>query len=168
MDERYPIGRFDVPEEVDGAKLTAWLYEMEALPRLLNQTVMHLEDDQLQKTYREGSWTVKQVVHHIADSHMNSYIRMKLAVTENNPTVSTYEEQLWAELADYTLPVEVSLQLIASLHQRWLHFLRSLTKEQLQKKFVYLNGEAIQVKQAIGLYAWHGNHHLAHIKQAIS
>lgn len=118
MDERYPIGRFDVPEEVDGAKLTAWLYEMEALPRLLNQTVMHLEDDQLQKTYREGSWTVKQVVHHIADSHMNSYIRMKLAVTENNPTVSTYEEQLWAELADYTLPVEVSLQLIASLHQR--------------------------------------------------
>lgn len=168
MDLRYPIGRFEMPEQMTGAHLVAWIHEIEALPRLLNQLVKDLTEEQLEKTYRPDGWTVRQVIHHIADSHMNSFIRMKLALTEEEPTINTYEEKNWAQLQDSTLPPASSLQIIAGLHPRWVHLLKALDDEQLQKVFVYPNGKKISIEKAVGLYAWHGNHHIAHIKQALN
>lgn len=168
MDLRYPIGHFEIPKIVAENQRLLWLEDIESLPRRLNQIAKGLTEKQLSSTYREGGWTVRQIIHHLADSHLNSYMRMKLAVTENIPVIKTYDEEQWAEQADYTMSVDVSLQLIAGLHARWIYFLRHLNEAQYHRKFQYPDGQIIQLDQAIGLYAWHGNHHLRHIEIAIN
>lgn len=161
MDLRYPIGPFTYEEGRDC--IEKWIKEIEELPTLLRAASGDLNDAQLDTPYRPGGWTVRQVVHHVADSHMNSYIRFKLALTEENPTIKPYMEEKWVELPDSRLPVEISLTLLESLHTRWVHLLRSLHATDLEKSFYHPDTGATKLKVAISLYAWHGKHHTAHI-----
>ena len=161
---KYPIGQFNWAEDVPLDQIGVLLVQLEALPRLLANAVKDLTSEQLDSSYRPGGWTIRQVVHHIADAHMNAYIRFKLALTEENPIIKPFEEALWAELADSkTLSVDVSLKLIDAIHTRWVILIKSLSLEQLAKCFRHPEAGDLSLKKALGLYAWHGNHHLAHI-----
>ncbi|EGW40238.1 YfiT family bacillithiol transferase [Desulfosporosinus sp. OT] len=161
---RYPIGQFNIAEDVSLDQIENLINQIEALPQLLVDSVRDLTKEQLDSSYRPGGWTIRQVVHHIADSHMNGYIRFKLALTEDNPTIKPFNEVLWAELEDArTLSVDVSLKLIETLHERWSVLLRSLSTNELNRQFRHPEAGDLSLKKAIGLYAWHGNHHLAHI-----
>lgn len=162
---RYPIGQLDSAGEVTEAQLARFISDIESLPDRLRQAVAGLSAAQLDGTYRPGGWTARQLVHHIADSHINGYTRIKLALTEECPTVKTLAEEGWAELADgRELPVEVSLQLIEALHRRWAYLLRSLGPDELVREFRHPENGVMTVSQAIRVYAWHGNHHLGHIR----
>lgn len=163
MYEKYPIGTFQFEGEINQTVINNWIKEIEDLPQRLHETVIELNDKELDTPYREGGWSVRQVVHHIADSHMNAYVRMKLALTEEKPTIKPYDEGKWAELIDYSLPVEISLKLLESLHQRWVYLLRNLNQEELARTFIHPDLGEVSVRKNIGLYAWHGKHHLAHI-----
>jgi len=161
---KYPIGRYQLEEIIDKDSINNWIKEIESLPEKLIAAVRGLNKEQLQTPYRPEGWTVQQVVHHIADSHMNSYIRFKLALTENKPIVKPYDQKLWAELADTKLvDVKVSLDLIKSLHIRWTTLLYQLTEEELEKEYLHPESGMKNLKETICHYAWHGNHHLAHI-----
>ncbi|RFU66214.1 YfiT family bacillithiol transferase [Bacillus sp. V59.32b] len=163
MDLRYPIGEFNHRGSITLESINEWIKEIEIAPEDVKEAVKGLEDDQLDTPYRPNGWTVRQVVHHLADSHMNAYIRFKLALTENNPTIKPYQESEWAELPDSELPVEVSIMLLEALHTRWVTLLRSLTSTQLEQTFQHPDSGIVQVGYNIGLYAWHGRHHIAHI-----
>lgn len=167
MNERYPIGEFACAEKISTEDVQLWINEIRTLPKRLKEVVEPLNDAALESTYREGSWTIRQVVQHIADSHMNSYIRFKLALTEENPIIKPYFEEKWAELPHSTLPITVSLQMIESLHASWVHLLESLTDEQLKRTFYHPDTGIVSLEKNIGIYAWHGNHHLAQIKNAL-
>lgn len=161
---RYPIGQFSMPEDVGVDQIEDLIIQIENLPQLLANSIRDLSIEQLDSSYRPGGWTIRQVVHHIADSHMNGYIRVKLALTEDIPIIKPYNEALWAELEDSrTLPVDVSLKLVETLHFRWATLLRSLSPTELKCQFRHPESGDLSLKKAIGLYAWHGNHHLAHI-----
>lgn len=163
-DLRYPIGTFEWGKEVSNDQLQAWIQEMEDLPVQLRLAVKGLSTEQLDTPYRPEGWTIRQVVHHLADSHMNGYIRFKLALTEEQPAIKAYEEALWAELADsVTLPVEVSLSLLDALHLRWTTLLRSLQTDDFGKTYLHPVNGGLSLREATGLYSWHGRHHLAHI-----
>jgi DinB superfamily len=164
MDERYPIGKFKLEEEVTPELIASWIEEIEALPKEVREAVENRDDDLLDTPYRAGGWTVRQVVHHLADSHMNAFIRIKLALTEEKPVVKTYEEAEWAMLPDYNMPVEVSLQILEALHARWVLVLRGLSPQVLEKTYIHPESGEIPVAINIGIYAWHGRHHLAHIR----
>ncbi|MGZ9819684.1 YfiT family bacillithiol transferase [Peribacillus simplex] len=138
------------------------------LPSRLSTLTVSLDELKLSKTYRENNWNVRQLIHHIVDSHLNGYMRMKLALTKENPVVKTYEESEWAKLTDYDLPVKVSLQLLESLHERWTYLLENLTAPQLQLTYQYPDGSKMRIEQSIALYAWHGNHHFAHMQLALN
>jgi hypothetical protein len=163
---RYPIGRFTFPESPREDDANQWIAEIEALPTQLDKIVKPLDDDQLSSRYREGGWTVRQVVHHLFDSHVNSYMRFKLALTEDTPAIKPYFEDRWAELPDSRLtPVQVSLDLLTNLHKRWIVLLKALSWQDLQKEFYHPeNKRNVKLVQNLALYAWHGKHHLAHIK----
>lgn len=162
---RYPIGKFDKNQEITAAEVEGFVNDIANLPAQMRQVVQGLTNDQLDTPYRPGGWTARQVVHHVADSHMNSYIRFKLALTEEAPTIKPYLEDRWAELADSkTEPVEVSLVLLEALHQRWVALLKSLTSTDWQRTFNHPESGRTPLAKAAGLYAWHGKHHLAHIK----
>ncbi|MEJ2054943.1 MAG: bacillithiol transferase BstA [Calditrichaceae bacterium] len=163
---RYPIGRFTFPESPREDDANQWIAEIEALPTQLDKIVKPLDDDQLSSRYREGGWTVRQVVHHLFDSHVNSYMRFKLALTEDTPALKPYFEDRWAELPDSRLtPVQVSLDLLTNLHKRWIVLLKALSWQDLQKEFYHPeNKRNVKLVQNLALYAWHGKHHLAHIK----
>jgi uncharacterized damage-inducible protein DinB len=165
MDHRYPIGRYHWDKEITEVDRQKWIAEIAALPERLQAAVTGLSDEQLDTPYRKGGWTIRQVVHHLADSHMNSLIRFKLALTENNPTIRPYYEDRWAELSDSrTLPVEPSLMLLTGLHSRWTTLLLSLSPDDYARTFYHPESEkSIRLDYNLGLYAWHGNHHLAHI-----
>jgi uncharacterized damage-inducible protein DinB len=164
-DLRYPVGRFQPPTEVTGASRAALIQEIEEFPGLLEETVAGLNDEQLDTPYRPGGWTVRQVVHHLADSHLNSYQRYRLALTEDAPLISAYKEAAWAELPDAKkLPVDISLALIASLHARWVFLVRSLTDEQFARTFKHPERGEARLDNTLALYAWHGRHHAAHIR----
>lgn len=163
MDLRYPIGKFNVNGKVTTEIIEQWIKEMEELPTRLTEAVEGLNDVQLDTPYRSEGWTIRQVVHHIADSHLNSYTRFKLAITECNPTIKLYEEAKWAELPDTNLPVEISLQLIDALHKRWVYLLRSMISEDIEKTFYHPEFGDMKLSVNIGIYAWHGRHHVAHI-----
>lgn len=163
MDPRYPIGKFQFDGEITNQVSKSWINEIEELPGLLRDAVKDLNHEQLDTPYRSGGWTVRQVIHHLADSHMNAYVRFKLALTEENPVIKTYDEGLWAELLDYELPISISLTLLETLHIRLVKLLRSLNPEQLEKTFLHPELGQVSVGKNIGLYAWHGRHHLAHI-----
>lgn len=161
---RYPIGPYTPPEPITPEHVIAWIEEIRTLPARLEAAGIGLQDPDLDTPYRPGGWTIRQVVHHVADSHMNSYIRFKLALTEDNPVIKPYHEDRWAELPDSGGPVVHSLSIIHALHRKWVRLLRGLTEEQLARTFHHPEaGRDYRLDYAIGLYAWHGNHHLAHI-----
>lgn len=162
---KYPIGPFQKPAEFTTSALTACIADIESFPRRLKDAVATLSDAQLDTPYRDGGWTVRQVVHHCADSHMNSLVRFKLALTENVPTIKPYFEERWAELADgKSFAIGPSLLLLEGLHARWTELLRSLSESDLKREFLHPeHGRTLRLDETIGLYAWHCNHHLAHI-----
>lgn len=162
-DPRYPIGKFR-RAETNSADHIAAIATLAALPENLRSSVDGLSSAQLETPYREGGWTVRQLVHHIADSHMNAYIRIRLALTEDWPAIKPYDEKLWAELHDArTAPIDLSLDLLAALHSRWVLLLRSLTEDQWQRGYTHpVNGRQ-SIADAIAVYDWHSRHHVAHI-----
>lgn len=161
---KYPIGKFHISEIIDRAVIDKWLKEIDALPLKLRDAVKGLNAKQLNTPYRPEGWTVRQVIHHLADSHMNAYIRFKLALTEEKPLIKPYDEKLWAELPDTnSVSIDVSLDLITALHSRWTGLLKQLREEDLNKEFLHPESGIKNLKETIGHYAWHGNHHLAHI-----
>ncbi len=163
-DSRYPIGKFAFEGTVDTVQRDEWLSEIASQPSKLREVVAGLTDAQLDTPYREGGWTVRQVVHHVPDSHMNAYLRFKLALTEDNPTIKPYLEGAWATLADSKLPVEVSLRLLESVHERWVVILKHMTEADFEKTYFHPESQkTFALGKVLGLYAWHGNHHTAHI-----
>lgn len=165
MDPRYPLGKFEFPAGgVEIAKRTQAIDEIAALPGQIAAAVAGWNDRQLDTPYREGGWTVRQVVHHLADSHMNSYVRYHLALTEDEPTIKPYAEARWAELSDgKSAPVEVSLTLLDALHRRWVMLLRAMTDADFARSFRHPERGVSRLDVTTLLYAWHGKHHLAHI-----
>lgn len=163
-DLRYPIGQFESVTSLTPAQRRECIEAIAAVPARLGSAVANLSSAQLDTPYRPGGWTVRQLVHHIADSHMNAFTRFKLALTEDEPTIKTYEESLWAELADTkTPPIEISLALLENLHKRWVILLRSLAPEQFPRKFRHPAWGVGTVDFLLAQYAWHGKHHVAHI-----
>lgn len=163
-DLRYPIGRFAADPDVTEEKRRRWIGEIADAPDRLRAAVDRLSAEQLDTPYRPGGWTVRQVVHHLPDSHLDAYLRFKLALTEAEPTVKTYDEAAWAELADgQTAPVEVSLALLESLHRRWVLVLRSLSPLDFARTFRHPEGRTVTLNCHLHQYAWHGRHHVAHI-----
>ncbi len=164
---KYPIGTFEKPTVITRAILTQWISEISSFPARLINEVTHLTDDQLNTPYRPDGWTIRQVVHHCADSHMNALIRLKLTLTEDRPTIKPYFEERWAELADTkNMPIEPALKMIEGLHERWVALLNTLAEEQYGRIFIHPeHGREFSVDENIGIYAWHCNHHLAHITE---
>lgn len=161
---RYPIGRFQERARLSAEERNALIESIARLPADVRTAVAGLSAEQLDTPYRPGGWTVRQVVHHIPDSHLNSYLRFKLTVTEEEPTIKPYDEAAWAELFDArTADVEISLTLLEALHRRWTVFLRSLTTEQFARTFHHPELGRVTLDGSVQLYAWHGQHHLAHI-----
>jgi hypothetical protein len=163
---RYPIGRYRAPETIGAAARESWIEEIEALPRNLRRAVEGFSDAQLDTPYRPGGWTVRQVVHHYADSHLNSYSRFRWAATEEMTTVKTYDESAWAELADAkTAPVELSLALLEPLHARWVLLLRSFGDAEFRRKMKHPEWGEVSLEWLLGQYAWHSRHHVAQINR---
>lgn len=163
---RYPIGRYRPPDSITADIRAAWIREIEALPRNLRQAVAGLNDAQLETPYRPGGWTVRQLVHHVADSHLNSYSRFRWAVTENPAAIKTYDEAAWAELPDArTAPIELSLALLEPLHARWALLLRSFGHAEFHRTMQHPDWGAVRVEWLLGQYAWHSLHHVAHIRK---
>jgi hypothetical protein len=167
---RYPVGRFArVQPPLDGASRSRHIDTIEQAPARFRGLVAALSDAKLETPYRPGGWTIRQVTHHVPDSHMNAYIRMKLAITEDAPAIKAYEEQLWAELPDgKSGPVEVSLVLLEALHHRWVMFLRALKDAEFARVYVHPELGPVTLDEGIALYAWHCRHHGAHIEQALA
>jgi hypothetical protein len=167
---KYPIGKFRrLSGPLTKGERLDFINDIEQTPAVFRSLVTGLTDAQLNTAYRPGGWTVRQVVHHVPDSHLNAYIRFKLAVTEDNPTIKPYDEARWAELKDgRTEPIAVSLDLLEALHKRWVVFLRSLTDADFSRTFFHPEMKsAVTLDQSLAIYGWHGKHHAAHIKQAI-
>src|SRR3989441_7268756 len=164
MDPRYPVGNFAMPAQLSPARRQQAIEEIAATPSKMRAAVKGLSDSQLDTPYRPNGWTVRQVVHHVPDSHMNSYIRFRLAVTEDEPTIKPYDEVKWAELHDArTAPVGMSLQLLESLHLRWVALLRSFSETDFSRRFNHPEDGVLRLDAALAAYAWHGKHHAAHI-----
>lgn len=165
---KYPIGKFEMPEIIDKNIINKWIHKIEEFPEKIKFETESLSGKELEKQYRPNGWTIRQVVHHCADSHMNSLIRFKLALTENIPTIKPYSENLWAELSDTKkYPIESALKLLEGLHEKWVYLLKNLNDSELEKEFLHPeNEEKITLKTNIGIYAWHCEHHLAHIINA--
>ena len=163
-DRRYPVGKFEAPARFTAALRAQCLGDIERTPAALRGAVAGLSPAQLDTPYRPGGWTVRQVVHHLPDSHMNAYVRVKLALTEDEPTIKPYEQARWAELIDgRTAPPEVSLSLLDSLHARWTMLLKSLAPEQFARKFRHPEVGVVTLDWLLAMYSWHGRHHVAHI-----
>ncbi len=165
-DLRYPTGKFTPETEPLGAEARAALIDRIAeVPALLEGALDGLTDEQLDTPYRDGGWSPRQLTHHIADSHLNSFVRFKLAVTEDNPTICTYEQEPWAETPDVReVPVAASLAIVKGLHERWAHLLRSLRPDDFGRTVRHPEHGRIDLDFLLQLYAWHGHHHVAHIQ----
>jgi uncharacterized damage-inducible protein DinB len=163
-DPRYPIGKYE-SQPFSTAQKEKWLSDIQFLPEELERAIINLDAQQLQTPYRDGGWTVNQLVHHVADSHLNAYTRFKLGLTEENPTIRPYEEKAWALLTDVTsVPVNVSITLLHALHQRWYATIKDLTDAQWERTVVHPeHGRKMTLWFLLGMYAWHGKHHTAHI-----
>jgi hypothetical protein len=165
-DLRFPIGRFTRPASFTDASRAAAIATIADTPKLLRKAVLGLSDVQLDTPYRPEGWTVRQLVHHVPDSHMNAYVRTRLALTEENPTIKPYDEAKWAELADAKeLPVDVSLTMLDALHSRWVTLLHAMTPAQFSRGYVHPENGPTTLDTMIALYAWHGPHHVAHVSE---
>ena len=164
---KFPIGKFEKPTTITKDDLLNWISEISTFPSRLKNEVNHLTNQQLDTKYRPEGWTIRQVVHHCADSHMNSLMRLKVTLTEDQPTVKPYYEERWAELADSkNMPIEPSLKMIEGIHERWAVLLNNLSESDYSKIFIHPeHGKAFRIDENIGMYAWHCNHHLAHITE---
>jgi uncharacterized damage-inducible protein DinB len=165
-DPRYPIGKFHFEGSIPENQKFALINDIEQAPSRLRAAVANLTPEQLDTPYRDGGWTVRQVVHHVPDSHMNAYVRWKLALTEDEPTIKPYFEDRWAKLADtHSTPIEISLALLDSLHARWVKLLRSLTQEEWKRNFRHPELGTVSLEKNLAIYAWHGKHHVAHVTE---
>ncbi|SMO82499.1 YfiT family bacillithiol transferase [Solitalea koreensis] len=162
---QYPIGKFNAAENLSQGQIEDFISDIEQLPKQIAAAIAGLSAEKLDTPYRPGGWTVRQVMHHIPDSHMNAYIRFKLALTENNPTIRPYFEDRWAELPDSQLtPIDVSLTLLSSIHQRWVVLLKAMKADDFKRSYFHPEyQQAIALLHALQMYSWHGKHHLAHI-----
>lgn len=167
---KYPIGRFTAAESYTAEQIAENINDLKRFPDLLKKEVENLSEEDLSKTYRDGSWTVKQLVHHIGESHTNCYIRLKLALTEDNPTIKPYVEDLWVKTQENEiLPISVSLQIIEAMHLKLVTLLETLTEKELSRTFYHPQYQRTsRITDLIALYSWHGRHHLAHIEIALS
>lgn len=164
MDLRYPVGTFEFTGPLDDQQRQKFIDEIEETPARMRAAVAGLSNEQLDTPYRPEGWTVRQVVHHMPDSHLNSYVRFKLALTEEQPVIRVYDENLWAKLDDAShAPIDISLDLLESLHRRWVLFLRSLKGKDFERTFQHPELGTVTIDRNIALYAWHGRHHVAHI-----
>ncbi len=168
MDVKYPIGKLHVPEEVKLEDIQESLKQIETYTIRLREVVDSLSEEELSRTYRDGSWTVRQLVHHIADSQLNMYQRLKLALTDDNPTVPNFDQDKWAVQPDTELPVESSLKILEGINERIVSLGNSLTEEQLDRTFTHEQSGVITVATKVAKLSWHEEHHLAHIKIALS
>ena len=163
-DPRYPIGKFSYTGPLTAEQKQECLNNIEQTPARLRTALSGLSDQQLNTPYRDGGWTLRQLAHHVPDSHMNSYVRFRLALTENEPVIKPYDEKRWAELSDArTAPIEVSLALLEALHARWAPWLSTLSEADWNRSFRHPELGPISLKNNAALYAWHGRHHIAHI-----
>lgn len=163
---QYPIGKFNYPDQVSDLEIDRWIADIESLPLRLIELIGSLNQQQLDLSYRDNGWTVRQVVHHIADSHINGYIRFHWTVTEELPLIKAYDQDRWATLPyQFDLPLEISLNIIEAIHLRWVFMLKKLSPEDLNRVYIHPEDKrTISLKQAIALYAWHGSHHVGHIQ----
>jgi len=168
MDVKFPIGKLQVPDKVTQQNVQEWLQQIGSYTHRLREAVDSLDAEQLNKTYREGAWTVRQLVHHIADSQLNMYQRLKLALTDDNPTVPAFDEEKWVLLPDNELPVESSIRMLEGINERVVALGKTLTEEQLERVFTHQTNGQIKVATKVAKLAWHEEHHLAHIKIALS
>lgn len=166
---KYPIGKPDIPEHITNIEINKWISIIEKFPYKLNNLTKSLSKEQLDTRYRKNGWTIRQVIHHCADSHHNSYTRFKWTLTENKPVIKTYFEDKWAELFDsQSAPISLSINLLIALHEKWTYFLKGLSESDLKKKFVHPDGnEEVALEENIGIYAWHCEHHYAHIENLL-
>jgi hypothetical protein len=164
---KYPIGRYTRPASVSPELIKQWITVLEALPLWMDACIENLDHHQLQIPYREGGWTIQQVVHHVADSHLNAYIRLKLALTEDNPTVKPYDEKAWAELPDVqAVPVNVSVTMLHAIHRRMVATLGLMQAEDWERTYYHPEqGREFPIWEMVGMYAWHSRHHTEHIKK---
>lgn len=164
MDPSYPIGKFQPQESYTADDIKAFIARIEALPSKLEAAVKGMSDQQLDTPYRDGGWTVRQVVHHVPDSHMNAYIRTKWALSESSPVIKAYDEKFWATTPETKLAPEISLNVLKSLHTKWVLLLKGLSPADIKKDFIHPDTKKnVPLDRLIHTYAWHGDHHLAHI-----
>lgn len=162
---RYPIGRFSPKETYSRDELSALIDKIESLPDNLEKEVAALSVDQLDTPYREGGWTARQVIHHLPDSHLNAYIRLKWTLTEDNPLIKAYDEKAWAETPETTLDPHISLNMLNALHAKWVRLLRRLTADDFARRFTHPEtGKEVTIARQVATYAWHGEHHIGHIR----
>lgn len=166
MDRQYPTGRFDLKAVYTLQNVPSLIEEIKALPKKIQNELYYAEVDQLNTPYREGGWTIKQVVHHLGDSHMNALMRFKLALTEDNPTIKPYDEKAWSQTADYIkVPIQDSIEFIRIIHNKWGALLDDMKDEDFSRTFIHPEGNyPTDLLHTLAMYVWHGNHHLAHIK----
>jgi len=161
---RYPVGKFLPKDEYSQNEIAKFISRIESLPANLEKEVSHLTPSQLDTPYRDGGWTVRQVVHHLADSHMNAYIRFKWTLTEDTPLIKAYFEKLWAETPEVNGDPILSISLLKALHRKWVVLLRGLNTSDLKKEFIHPETKKhVRIENLMGLYAWHGEHHLAQL-----
>lgn len=168
MNNQYPIDQYEVPTNISNSDVSRWIADITSFPDQLKSILQNISDDQLSNQYREGSWDVRTLVHHMADSHLYGYQRTKLILTEDNPPVSTYKENEWVFLEDSKNDIEDSIQLITGVHNRWASILVNLSESDLNRTMQHPDNGIVPLKQMLSLYAWHGKHHLEHIKIALS
>ncbi len=166
---RYPIGKFIMPNSIDNEVVDLWINDLEVLPKILKRTLNGLTESDFNLIYRPEGWTIKEVIHHMADSHMNAFIRIKLALTEDNPIVKPYFEDRWVKTADVTnVSPLISLQILEGIHQRWVALLKTCTPVDLQRTYYHPEHElSFPIVNIIGMYAWHSKHHTAHVQLAL-
>ena len=163
---KFPIGKFSPLDSYTKNDIGSYISDLEIIPSQFRKEVENLSDEQLDTPYRPDGWTIRQVIHHIPDSHMNAFVRFKRTLTEDSPTISPYFEERWAELPDAKLPVGVSLSLIEAIHRRWTLLLKALNRKDFEKKYIHPEyKKTFVLNEALHMYSWHGKHHLAHITE---
>lgn len=166
---RFPIGEFEKPKTITKQHISEWITSIEALPQSIISVTKNLSEEKLNYKYRPEGWNIKQVVHHCADSHINSIIRFKLGLTENTPTIRPYFEDRFAKLVDYNEPIDTAISILTGVHKKLGVLLKNLNDDELKREFVHPEyGKHFSLEETIGVYAWHSNHHLAHIRQALN